>query len=155
MPEDESGDQGFIPETPSTAHDDIMKRLLAYQERLRQDIGAQEAPPRPSPWAVPEQTSASEAPSAPDVQPVTTATEDLVDVGSAEDTRPGAPVRLPPAPAHELDARVAELEATLERVDAMLGDLRRRFQDLAIAADERIAAIQDQIARVRGRAGAS
>lgn len=153
--EDRDEGQRSTAETPPMEHDDIMKRLLAYQERLRRDLGGEEPAAGPSPWAVPERTPA-EAPPGREPQPVAIATDDLVDVGSAEEAQPPeAPVLLPPAPPRDLEARVADLEATLERVEEVLGDLRQRFQDLAIAADERIAAIRDQVARVRRGRGTS
>lgn len=138
MPEDETGDQGFIEEMPSIEHDDIMKRLRAYQERLREDLAAREPPAAPSPWSTPDEAPAGED------QPVATATEDLADVGSAETSAEQASVTAS-------DPRVADLEATLADIDTMLGDLRQRFQDMAIAADERLAAIQDAIAEARGK----
>jgi hypothetical protein len=132
VPEDRSGDPGFVEETPPIEHDDIMKRLLAYQERLRRDLEAAGSIARPSPWATP--AGAREA--------AATTTEDLVDVAREEPTIPEA-----------TEARVDELEGAIRQVDEMLADLRQRFQDLAVAADDRLAAIQDLLARTRRRTG--
>ncbi|HEX6331421.1 MAG TPA: hypothetical protein VF129_09085 [Actinomycetota bacterium] len=49
----------------------------------------------------------------------------------------------------ELKERLAGLEARLDRLGTKLGDLRQSFQDLAIAADERLASIEDEIAEAR------
>ena len=46
----------------------------------------------------------------------------------------------------DLEARMARLEDTLDRLGTMLGDLRITFQEMAIAADERLAAIEATIA---------
>jgi predicted nucleic acid-binding Zn-ribbon protein len=49
----------------------------------------------------------------------------------------------------ELAARVQELEKRLELLGSRVGALRRSFQDMAIAADERLAAMEDEIEQVR------
>lgn len=136
MPEEQSGDPGFVEETPQIEHDDIMKRLQAYQERLRRDLEEAGSIARPSPWARP---AGDREPA-----PAATATEDLVDVAREEPAIPTA-----------AQARVEELEGAVRQVDEMLADLRRRFQDLAVAADERLATIQDLLARTRRRTGSS
>jgi len=155
----EQRDEGFADEGPSIAHDDIMKRLLAYRQRLRGDAGADEAAMGTSPWP---SIGTSPFPGAP---PSVIATEELVDVGSVEaESPPSMGSESPPptfgrartaseapsSPTDDLEERMAKLESTLERVDAMLGDLRRRFQELAVAADERIAAVRDAVAEARG-----
>lgn len=158
VPEHPGEDDRFMDEAHAIAHDDIMKRLLAYQRQLRGGLEG-------SSWTGP--VEAREAP------PVATATEELVDVGAAESEMatpapapapgplPAGPAAAEPepwqgptpaeAPSGGLEARVAELEATLAQLDAMLGDLRRRFQELAVAADEKIASIRDAAARARAK----
>jgi hypothetical protein len=55
----------------------------------------------------------------------------------------------PAAPAAEdLGARVAALEDALARVSSMVAELRASFQDMAIAADERLATIEETLAGV-------
>lgn len=139
MPEDV---EGFADEAPEVTHDDIMKRLLAYRQRLRGELAAAGVPEDPG---------------------VATATEELVDVGGLEEERhdrlpplePFPPARAfaPPTPApggsSDLPTRVAELESTLARLEGMLGELRRRFQELAVVVDERIAAIRDAALQAR------
>lgn len=134
MPEDSRPEEGFAGEPASIAHDDIMKRLLAYRERLRAYAGTGEEPATPSPWA------RTEGSRIPHPSPPATATEELVDVASVE---PGAP------PGADLEERMAALESALDRVDEMLRDLRRRFQDLAVVSDERLADIQRTVAEAR------
>ena len=57
-----------------------------------------------------------------------------------------------PVPSTDLTDRVAELEDTLARVSKLVGELRERFQDMAIASDERLAAIEDTLSGI-GSAG--
>ena len=57
-----------------------------------------------------------------------------------------------PVPSTDLIGRVAELEDTLARVSTLVGELRERFQDMAIASDERLAAIEDTLSGI-GSAG--
>jgi hypothetical protein len=62
---------------------------------------------------------------------------------------------LAPAPAFtgsvaaELEARLAGFERTLQRLHTQVGELRQTFADLAIAADERLGALEDAIAKAR------
>ncbi|GIV00579.1 MAG: hypothetical protein KatS3mg014_2194 [Actinomycetota bacterium] len=50
-----------------------------------------------------------------------------------------------------LTARVERLERTLDEIATQVSDLRQRFQDLAIAADERLAELERTLARARER----
>lgn len=52
----------------------------------------------------------------------------------------------PTAQVAELTLRVARLEQTLAHVAEMLSAMRRRFQDMTIAADERLATIEELLA---------
>lgn len=47
--------------------------------------------------------------------------------------------------------RVAQLERTLAEIASQVSDLRQRFQDMAIAADERLADLERTLARVSER----
>ena len=50
----------------------------------------------------------------------------------------------------DLEERLTSLEGRLERLGSKLGDLRRSFQDMAIAADERLAAMEEEVGRHSG-----
>lgn len=56
-----------------------------------------------------------------------------------------------PTPDAELTARVEQLERTLAAVSQQVGELRQRFQDMAIAADERLAELERTLSRARAR----
>lgn len=60
-------------------------------------------------------------------------------------------VRAPSAADPALAARVERLEQALEQIATQVSDLRQRFQDLAIAADERLAELERTLARARER----
>jgi fused signal recognition particle receptor len=49
----------------------------------------------------------------------------------------------------ELEGRVGALEGKLEGLAAKIAELRRSFQDMAIAADERLASIADEVEQAR------
>lgn len=49
----------------------------------------------------------------------------------------------------ELEARVGSLEGKLDDLGAKIAELRRSFQDMAIAADERLATMADEVERAR------
>lgn len=119
------GSEGFGERSQPIEHDDIMKRLLAYQRRLQ---GERADPEVPDPSDDPGVTT------------------DNVGRLEGERDEPGTPSSTTPT---DLPTRVAELESTLGRLEEMLGELRRRFQELAVAVDERIAAIQDVVGEAR------
>jgi hypothetical protein len=131
----------------AAVRDDIMKRLLEYQRKQRAESEALS-----SVWATPP-VRAPEAyaePAPPEPEP------------RAEEPAPVA-VQDPPPPMHEVPAedvapvpvgpspqeRVESLQATLEGVRSQIANLRQTFQDMAIAADERLAEIEEQISRIR------
>jgi hypothetical protein len=84
---------------------------------------------------------------------------DVADVPSLEEATNLADVPdfddLAPAPAltgsvaAELEARIAGFERTLQRLQTQVGELRQTFADLAVAADERLGALEDAIAKAR------
>ncbi|GBC87574.1 hypothetical protein HRbin12_01586 [bacterium HR12] len=59
------------------------------------------------------------------------------------------PVEARPDADPALSARLERLERTLGQVAAQVSHLRQRFQDLAIAADERLAELERTLARAR------
>jgi hypothetical protein len=169
-------DEATEAEDPSAAHDDIMKRLLNYQRSLREGASPAEAAeaaevaqslevepeldgpaapsdlldlsvsepetqvevagPEPEPAHAPEPEPAPEPTPEPAAEPVAEPAIEAVFETSAESRA-------------ELAARVQELEKRLELLGSRVGALRRSFQDMAIAADERLAAMEDEIEQVR------
>lgn len=81
--------------------------------------------------------------------------------GVAESPQPASPVGTPPeagssvwatpVPDPGLADRVAQLERTLAEIATQVSDLRQRFQDMAIAADERLADLERTLARATER----
>lgn len=76
--------------------------------------------------------------------------------GAAQATRPteaasGGSVWATPVPDPGLAERVARLERTLEEIAGQVSDLRQRFQDMAVAADERLADLERVLSRARER----
>lgn len=171
MPEDESDERWTndepAPEEPTAAHDDIMKRLLDYQRSLREGASPEEAAEAIR-GGMAERREPGET---------TVATEELVELGTTEpevqlepeseleapSSEPEAAVELGPepmepqpepppptaAPESELQARLSALEGKLDLIGSKIVEVRRSFQDLAIAADERLAALEDELDRVR------
>ncbi|OFW79002.1 MAG: hypothetical protein A2Z48_10195 [Actinobacteria bacterium RBG_19FT_COMBO_70_19] len=161
MPEETTTEAPPETEAPAIEHDDIMQRLLRYQRQLRGD----EVLPPPAEVAEQERPlidyAAAEAPSATEAE-----TPLMVDLTDAEAELEAATVPEPPtqeqapavsepehisaepAPADQ-SARIAELEATLARITQMVGELRERFQDMAISADERLSGLEEALTEVR------
>jgi hypothetical protein len=163
------------PEDPSVAHDDIMKRLLDYQRSLRGDEEEELAEPAAEVAEADEVASEPEAAPPTFVEPVgseldlagaqSAAVPTLdVELALGLDAEPEPAVEPPaaldpvagsdPAPPvldplagsrTELEARVQRLEERLERLGARVVSLRRSFQEMAIAADDDLAAMKDEI----------
>jgi len=162
MPEETTTETPPETEAPAIAHDDIMQRLLKYQRHLR----GGESPPPPADRAEAEDAeqerplidyAAAEALSA-----TARETPQVVDLTEAEAgleaaAVPEAPAPAVPEPEHipaepalaDQSARIAELEATLMRITRMVGELRERFQDMAISADERLSGLEEALTEVR------
>ncbi len=150
MEEDFPEDEGRGSEAPAVAHEDIMQRLLRYQRQLRGEEQEDAAASSPEPSQAPAGPTA-EAPASPEAPPAeaprTGEPEPWVEAPTppvqAETTawveRSPTPAA---APSAELARRVEELEATLAHVARLVTDLRERFQDMAIAADERLGDIE-------------
>jgi hypothetical protein len=156
--------EGPRPQQPAEAsHDDIMKRLIDYQRR--QQGGATKEEAASSVWAVPasapQTAEAAPTPPAPvEVQPAPSEVQlapaevhvvpPEVDQITAE-VHP-APSEVPPPeshPATDADARIERLQSAFDRLGSQIGEMRQAFQDMAIAADERLTEIESEIARVR------
>ncbi len=103
-------------QTSSTRQDDMMQRLVAYQRHLREGLSPEEA------------------------------AELAMRTPGTEGAEPSGFVLDPAAEIAELTLRVAKLEQTLAHVAEMLSAMRRRFQDMTIAADERLATIEEMLA---------
>jgi pilus assembly protein FimV len=99
-----------------------------------EDLWSAELEPEPY-AAVPEESGPQ--PIAAEESPALYETAAAEPAGVAEESR------------DELVARVVRLEERLERLGSKLGELRQSFQDMAIAADERLAAMEDEAARTR------
>lgn len=88
--------------------------------------------------------------------------------GTEEKVAPVVRLVEPPAPAHpatsgvwavpdppvhdaadEANERLAELDSTLRDVSRTIGELRQRFQDMAVASDERLAELEQIVERAR------
>lgn len=161
MPEETTTETPPETEGPATEHDDLMQRLLRYQRQLRGDKLL------PPPAEVAEQErplidhAAAEAPSTTEAEKPL-----MVDLTDAEAeleaaTVPELPTReqapAVPEPEHisaepalaDQSVHIAELEATLTRITRMVGELRERFQDMAISLDERLSGLEEALTEVR------
>jgi hypothetical protein len=164
------------PEDPAVAHDDIMKRLLDYQRSLRGDEEPEElaeavataevepepdatfeAEDEPASGVVDLSTTGQGTPAPAETEP---AMEPVAETGPSDDLRPIAEpmVAAEPAPPvtdplaesrADLEEHVRRLEERLERLGGKVVALRQSFQEMAIAADERLAAMKDEIDEAR------
>jgi hypothetical protein len=149
--------------TPPLVHDDIMHRLLDYQRQLREgQTPEQAAEHAASPVLV--DYSALDAPPVLE-QAETVEVIDLAAVEEPAEERAEEPAEafpeewsissstppMEPTPdaavaSGDLALRLAKLEDTLANIATSIGDLREQFQNMAIAADERLAAIESMLA---------
>jgi hypothetical protein len=156
--------------TRPIVHDDIMHRLLDYQRQLREGMTPEQAAQHA---AVLVDHSALDA--SPPVEEQTDPVEvlDLAAVEEqAEEPGDGArqvwsvssiksePMPMPPVPAAadasgDLAVRLAKLEDTLSSIATSIAELREQFQNMAIAADERLAVIESMLTDARTEAAAS
>jgi hypothetical protein len=160
-------------EAASVPHDDIMKRLLDYQRTLREGASPEEAaeavrveaPPTEAPLEPAPEVSeepAIEADISEAVAAAPPAAEPAVEEHPEEEPETGGSLdrhepeltvaeRSPGdtvaegGPKAGLEARIARLEGKLEDLGSRVGELRQSFQDMAIAADERLAAMEQEI----------
>ena len=145
--------------TPPLVHDDIMQRLMDYQRRLREGLTPEQAAKSNGTPILVNPASHS---------PATTATRaetiEVVDLAAVEgpveepiEVIKGVEVVLapdesePPSAdlAADLAARLARVEDTLSSVAKSIGDLREQFQNMAIAADERLGVIESMISSAK------
>jgi hypothetical protein len=159
MPDDVRTEDAEAEATPSVAHDDIVKRLLDYQRRLR-DLEA--GVPAPAPSGVPaedapgpsgEAAVSDTTPDAPTLVDLTAAEADAETTTSDADLHGSASVPDMSANAAQERAaiRVEELELALERLSSRFATLRSSFQELVLAADEQLATIEDLLREARSR----
>jgi hypothetical protein len=167
------------PEEPAAAHDDIMKRLLDYQRSLREGASPEEAAeairgglgerPEPTEAAVAteelveldagelESPSADESllPPEPEPEPATPLpTEPIAPAEPEPQVAPPTATELEPvagaaAGEPDLQGRLAALEAKLDLIGSKIVEVRRSFRELAVAADDRLATLEDELERVR------
>lgn len=174
MPEDESDERWTndepAPEEPTAAHDDIMKRLLDYQRSLREGASPEEAAEairggtaeRREPGETTVTTEelveleAEEPEPEPEAEPPSSGPEGAVELQPEPTELEPEPTELEPEPSppsvvleSQLQARLSALEGKLDLIGSKIVEVRRSFQDLAIAADERLAALEDELDRVR------
>ena len=143
---------------PPLVHDDIMQRLMDYQRRLREGLTPEQAAksngtlvdqaaPEP-PAAIMTRANTVEVV---DLAAVEDPVEEPVEVIEGVEVIHAADGSAPPSadPAADLTARLARLEDTLSSVAKSIGDLRERFQNMAIAADERLGVIESIISSAK------
>jgi hypothetical protein len=166
---------------PPIVHDDIMQRLLDYQRQLREGLTPEQAAqPAASPILVDYSALESPTPVAPQIE-----ADEVIDLAAIEaaieeptdaEAKPAPadavpqiwatssmvpePTPTPTTPAAtdtsgDLAARLAKLEDTLSGVAESVSDLRAQFQDMAIAADDRLGAIESMISGAKDEAAAS
>ena len=173
MVDEESEETEETEEQLQIVHDDIVQRLLAYQRQLREGTSPAEATEVEG-VAVATDTievvdlttaeaelEAETEPSAPETSETepSLSTEEAADevvlVPEAElEAEPGSASMEEEGstPTLGLSSRVEQLEAMVARVGDLVGELRISFQEMAIDADERLAAIEDAIAVARSDA---
>jgi hypothetical protein len=147
--------------TPPLVHDDIMHRLLDYQRQLREgqtpeqaaehaaspvlvDYSVLEAPPVLEQAETVEviDLAAVEEPAEEQAEEPFDAVPEVWSVSSiTPEPTPDAAVA-----SGDLALRLAKLEDALANIATSIGDLREQFQNMAIAADERLAAIESMLA---------
>lgn len=155
-----SEDAEEIEAIPPIVHDDIMQRLLDYQRQLREGLTPEQAAePAASPILV--DYAALESPAHIATQTDTVEVIDLAAIEAAieesidADTEPAPADAVPQIWATssnasgDLAARLAKLEDTLSGVAESVSDLRAQFQNMAIAADDRLAAIESMISSAK------
>lgn len=117
-------------------HDDIMKRLVAYQRRLGAGATEQQAAGTFDDGTAPGELSTPDR---------------IVDLTAAEAGARAATVgpRSGRADDIEVAGRFAALENTLANVARELQVVRTAFQDVVVSADERLAVIQQEVEDAR------
>lgn len=134
---------------------DLTAAEAELEERTAREAGSADREPSVREVAVAEPAEAPPEPAA--ETPWEVAAEASDTVASAEQTEAAAAAPAPgsvwavptPSPEPDLAARVERLERTLASVSQQVSELRQRFQDMAIAADERLAELERTLARAR------
>jgi TolA-binding protein len=166
-------------ETPAVVHDDIMKRLLDYQRQLREgatgrevsiaagatvtetealvDLSGMESDVDADARPGDDEEAAREAEAdevVVSIEATSAVVEPAFEMPAAPDPSAfaarepiGVPARSMASP--DVEARITRLERTLERLGSRIGELRRSFQDLAVAADQRLSQIENEISQAR------
>jgi hypothetical protein len=140
---------------PSIAHEDIVKRLLDYQRHLRDETTGVAGPDRPPAREDAAAESAASSTSVAVETPMPTIAEVVIPESEApmETTAPtDTDSRDDPAPSDEPPRRRSDLPtATAAAALELVAELRRRFQDLAIEADERLSTLEAFLKDSAGR----
>jgi hypothetical protein len=149
------------PEAPTTVSE-LVDVTAETEERA--DVEVQIEPEPATAEAEPEPPTAEAEPAS---EPLDTGWEDVVPPQAEPEWSPTAEapgyVTIPESPAEtrqeaadpvpDLRAEVGSLEERLDRLVAKIGELRSSFQDMAIAADERLAAMEREIGDLRRGGG--
>ncbi len=145
--------------TPPLVHDDIMQRLMDYQRRLREGLTPEQAAKSngtailvtPASQSPPTTAPRAETIEVVDLAAVEGPVEEPIEVIEGVEVVHAADGSEPPSadPAADLAARLARLEDTLSSVAKSIGDLREQFQNMAIAADERLGVIESMISSAK------
>jgi len=145
MSNDVGTDEESAPRDSEAVRDDIMKRLLDYQRRQRGESGSETVS---SVWATPPVRARETEPAV--AEPPMDAAPTTEEAPAAEQVpEPSEPAEAP-APSVDVQGRLDALQSSLDRLRSQIGDLRQTFQDMAIAADERLADIEAELTRARG-----
>jgi hypothetical protein len=143
---------------PPLVHDDIMQRLMDYQRRLREGLTPEQAAksngtlvdhaaPEPPAGMATRATSVEVV----DLAAVEDPVEEPIEVIEGVEVVHAADESDPPSTdlAADLAARLARLEDMLSSVATSIGELREQFQNMAIAADERLGVIESMISSAK------
>jgi hypothetical protein len=141
---------------PAIAHEDIVKRLLDYQRHLRDETTGVAASDRPSA----REDAAADPAAAPTRVAVEMPMPTIAEVVIPESEAPmetSAPTETDPtddrAQGEERGRARSDLPtATAAAALELVAELRRRFQDLAIEADERLSTLEAFLKDSAGRA---
>lgn len=145
--------------TPPLVHDDIMQRLMDYQRRLREGLTPDQAAKsngtpilvNPGSQSPATRATRTETIEVVDLAAVEGPVEEPIEIVKGVEVVHAAEESEPPSTdlAADLAARLARLEDTLSSVAKSIGELREQFQNMAIAADERLGVIESMISSAK------
>lgn len=142
------GDTEETEATPPLVHDDIMHRLLDYQRQLREGVTPEQAAEHVSSPVLVDYSALDAPPATERTDPVHVIDLDAVDEIVEPPSITSEPMPVPAAASDasgDLALRLAKLEDSLTNIATSIGELREQFTNMAIAADERLAAIESML----------